>query len=76
MSYQLNYYIYRLEHGRSAAEERAADQSMGELAAALADFRHVVAGSFGRGLRVVPGLARTKHPGKTATVAVTALAEH
>ena len=36
------YYLYRLEHGLSAAEQRAVDQRTGELAAALADARSTV----------------------------------
>jgi hypothetical protein len=75
MSYQLNYYVYRLEHGLSAAEQRAADLSAGQMAAALAEFRRLVAGSLGRGLRTVRGLGRLSRTGKATTVAVTALTE-
>jgi hypothetical protein len=70
MSHELNYYICRVEHGLSAAEQRAADQRLGEVAAALADLSQLVARSLGRGLRVVPGLGRVKRPGIGATVAV------
>ena len=44
------YYIYRREHGLSAAEQRAADQRIGELAEALADVRSAVAQSLRRRL--------------------------
>ena len=52
------YYIYRLEHGLSVAEQRAADQRMGELAAALADVRAGVGLSLGRGLGALRALGR------------------
>lgn len=44
------YYINRLEHGLRVAEQRAADQRIGELAAALTGVRSAVALSLWRGL--------------------------
>jgi len=63
------YYIYRLEHGLSAAEERAADQRIGELAAALADVRSAVAQSLCRGLGGLRALGSVSRPRKEASVA-------
>lgn len=57
------YRTYRLEHGLSAAEQRAADQRMGEMAKTLADLRRGLLHSLGRGLgglkaRATQGRAR------------------
>ena len=43
MSYQLNHFTYRVEHGFTAAEQRAVDQRTGELAAGLAGLRQFMA---------------------------------
>jgi hypothetical protein len=53
-----DYYAYRLEHGLSAAQQRAADQRIGETAKALAELRREVARSFGRGLGALMALVR------------------
>ena len=45
-----NYRIYRLERGLSPAEQWAADQRAGELAAALAELRGALGWSLRRGL--------------------------
>lgn len=68
------YYIYRLEHGLTAAEQRAADQRIGELAAALADLRGAVALSLSRGLGALKALGRADRTSKEASVAEAALA--
>jgi hypothetical protein len=39
MVYTLSYQMYKYEHGLTAAEQRAADVSAGEAAAALRDLR-------------------------------------
>ena len=39
MLYTLSYQTYKYEHGLTAAEQRAADVSAGETAAALRDLR-------------------------------------
>lgn len=70
------YYIYRPEHALSAAEQRAADQRIGELAAALADVRSAVALSLCRGLGALNALGRVKCTRKEASVAVAALPGH
>ncbi|MGO9657706.1 MAG: hypothetical protein ACLQVK_16655 [Acidimicrobiales bacterium] len=70
------YYIYRLEHGLSAAEQRAADQRIGELAEALADVRSAVAHSLRRRLGVLKALGRADRTRKEAGVAAAALAGH
>ena len=49
MSYQFDYYIYRVEHGLGAVGQRAADQRAGELAAALVDLRNLALRTFRRG---------------------------
>jgi hypothetical protein len=63
------FYIYRLEHGLSDAEQRAADQRIGELAAALADVRGAVAHSLRRRLGLLKALGRTntRRAGSVAT---------
>jgi hypothetical protein len=66
------YYIYRLEHGLSAAEQRAADQRAGELAAALADVRGAVALSLSRGLGALKALGRVNRRRIEASVAAAA----
>jgi hypothetical protein len=66
------YYIYRLEHGLSAAEQRAADQRIGELAAALADVRSTLAHSLCRGLGAVKALGGMTRTRKEASVAAAA----
>ena len=63
------YYIYRLEHGLSAAEQRAADRRIGELAAALSGARSAVAQSLRRRLGVLKALGRPDHARKQASVA-------
>jgi hypothetical protein len=47
MIYSLSYQVYKYEHGLTAAEQRAADVSAGEVAAALRNLRL----SLGRALR-------------------------
>lgn len=69
------YRTYRLEHGLSAAEQRAADQRTGEVAKALADFRQGLLLSLGRGLgalrgRVTQGRARSRRPEPRSTAVV------
>jgi hypothetical protein len=67
------YYFYRLEHGLSAAEQRAADQRAGELAAALADARGAVALNLCRGLGALKDLVgRVNRRRKAASVAAAA----
>jgi Cdc6-like AAA superfamily ATPase len=63
------YYMYRLEHGLSAAEQRAADQRIGELAAALAAARSAVARSLRRRLGLLKALGRTNSTREAASVA-------
>jgi hypothetical protein len=58
------YYIYRLEDGLSVAEQRAADQRIGELAAALTGVRSAVALSLWRELGAVKALGRANLPGE------------
>ena len=70
------YYIYRLEHGLTTAEQRAADQRIGELAAALADLRGAVALSLGRGLGALKALGRVNRTRKEASAAAAALVGH
>lgn len=70
------YYIYRLEHGLSAAEQRAADQRMGELAAALADVRSSTALSLRRGFGALKALGRAGRSGKETGVAAAAPVGH
>jgi hypothetical protein len=70
------YYIYRLEHGLSAAEQRAADQRAGELAAALADVRISVARSLCRALGALKALGSTGRTNNEAGVAAAAPASH
>ena len=62
------YYFYRLEHGLSAAEQRAADQRGGELAAALADVRGAVALNLCRGLGALKAIGRVNRRRKEANV--------
>ncbi len=70
------YYIYRLEHGLSAAEQRAADQRAGELAAVLADARGAVALTLCRGLGALKTLGRVSRRGRGASVAGAAQVGH
>ena len=70
------YYIYRLEHGLSAAEQRAADLRAGELAAAFADVRDAVALNLYRRLRALKALPRAIRRGKEASVAAAAHVGH
>lgn len=65
---QLYYHVYRLEHGLSRAEQRAADQCIGELAASLAGTRRAVAFSLCRVLGALKSLARGKRTRKEASV--------
>jgi hypothetical protein len=62
------YYIYRLEHGLSATEQRAADERIGELAAALAHVRSAVALSLCRGLGALKALGRMNRTRKESSV--------
>jgi hypothetical protein len=48
MVYTLSYQMYKYEHGRGAAEQRAADVRAGEAAAALRDLRLRLGGAFRR----------------------------
>ena len=68
----VQYYLYRLEHGVCAAQQRAADQRMGELVADLADGRRALAHSLRRGLGTLKAVARLNRTGEQARV-VTAL---
>ena len=61
------YHLYRLERGLSAAEQRAADQRIGELAADLAKTRDALGHSLSRGRGVLKGLGRAKHMRKGAS---------
>jgi hypothetical protein len=70
------YDIYRLEHGLSAAEQRAVDQRAGELAAALAGVRSTLAHSVRRGLGALKALGRANRTRKDASVAAAALARN
>ena len=70
------YYIYRLEHGLSAAEQRAADQRIGEMAAALADVRSSTVLSLRRGFGALKALGRADRTRKEASVAAAAPARH
>ncbi len=63
------YYLYRYERGLSVAEQRAADQRMGELAAALAHLRSSMAFSVGRGLGALRSLGRALRTREQAGVA-------
>ena len=63
------YYICRLEGGLSAAEQRAADQRAGELAAALADVRGALALNLSRGLGALKALGRANRRRKETSVA-------
>ncbi len=76
MPYQLNNLIYRVEHGLTAAEQRAADQRMGEFAATLAGLRRSVAGSLGLALGALRGLGRPKRTRQDATSRLTAPTGH
>lgn len=66
--------VYRLEQGLSSAEQRAADQRKGELAAALAEVRSAVADSVCRRLNALKAIGRAKHAREEASVAAAALA--
>jgi len=55
MVYTLSYQMYKCEHGRSAAEQRAADVRAGEAAAALRDLRLFLGRAFRPGHRVRSG---------------------
>jgi hypothetical protein len=70
------YCIYRLEHGLSAAEQRAADQRAGELAAGLADLRGTVAVNLRRGLGALKALRRVNRRRREASVAAAAQVGH
>lgn len=70
------YYIYRLEHGLSAAEQRAADQRLGEMAAALGQLRSAVAHSVSRGLGTLKRLSKVNSSRKQASVAAATPAGH
>jgi hypothetical protein len=71
MPYPYNdYHTYRLEHGMSPAEQRAADQRIGELAATLAGLRRHLAHSFGRGFGIVALVAKLRRTKKEQTVPV------
>ena len=70
------YYIYRLEHGLSAAEQRAADQRAGEVAAALADVRGAVALNLRRGLGALKAPGRVNRRRREAGVAAAAQVGH
>jgi hypothetical protein len=73
----MNYYsIYRLEHGLSAAEQRAADQRLGEMAAALGELRGAVAHSVLCGLGTLKRLSRVNRSRKQASVAAATSAAH
>jgi hypothetical protein len=63
MLYTLSYQTYKYEHGLSAAEQRAADVRVGEVAAALRDLRLCL----GRGFR----LRHRVRPARGAADAVT-----
>ena len=69
------YYLYRLEHGLSAAGQRAVDQRTGELAAAVADARSTVTHSLCRVLGALKALRRVNRTRKEASAAA-ALAGH
>ena len=75
MSYQFDYYIYRVEHGLGAVGQRAVDQRAGELAAALVDLRNLALRTFRRGPGAVRALARSGHPSREIAVTVAAAAE-
>ena len=49
MLYPLSYQLYRYEHGRSAAEQRAADVRASKVAAALRDLRLSLGHAFSPG---------------------------
>jgi hypothetical protein len=68
------YYLYRLEHGLTSAEQRAADQRIGELAAALADIRRAVAHSLRRRLGFLKALGRTDRTSTASSAAGATLA--
>jgi hypothetical protein len=70
------YYIYRFEHGLTAAEQRAADQRIGEMAAALADVRSSTTRSLRRGFASLKALGRTDRTRKEASVAAAAPVGH
>jgi hypothetical protein len=67
-----HYYIYRLEHGLSAAEQRAADQRIGELAAAIANARGAGALNVLRGLGALKALGRATRKEASVAAAVRA----
>jgi hypothetical protein len=60
-----DYYTYRLEHGLTPAEQRAADQRIGEVAKALGDFRRALALSLGRRLGALTSRATRDRAGRT-----------
>ena len=68
------YYIYRLEQGLSAAERRATDQRMSELAAALTQIRATLAHGVGRGLGTLRALRRVNNTRELGCAAAAALA--
>jgi hypothetical protein len=70
MLYTLSYQTYKYEHGLTAAEQRAADVSAGETAAALRDLRLHLGRSFRLRRRVRP--ARVAADAMTASVRVPA----
>lgn len=68
------HYVYRLEQGLSPAEQRAADQAMGELAAALDETRHAIGGSLRRRLTALKALSRINRTREQTSGAAAALA--
>ena len=72
MSYQLNHFIYRGEHGLTAAGQRAADQRIGELAAGLAGLRQSMAGNVRLALGAMRGLGKPKCSRRQANSGVVA----
>jgi hypothetical protein len=68
------YYIYRAGRSLSPAEQRAADQSIGELAAALAGARSTLVHGLGRGFAALKALGRGNRTRKEASVATTVVA--
>ena len=61
------YNLHRLERGLNGAEQRAADQRIGELAADFAKIRGAFGHSLSRGRGVLKGLGRAKHMSKEAS---------
>jgi hypothetical protein len=63
------YQLYRLQRGLTPAEQRAADQHVGELAAALAGARRSVTRSLSRGLGALARRGRVVRTRKAAGMA-------